>query len=198
MKEINIVLSGVGGQGILVASDILAEAAMESGLDVKKSEVHGMAQRGGSVVSQVRFGEKIYSPLIRKGGADFILAFEKLEALRCLDLLKPGGTVIMNDQRITPLTVYFEDIPYPENIEEICRDRAKDVLVFPAIKLAEQLGDPRVLNTIMLGILSRFLGFEEERWLECIKRRVPRKTLPLNREAFKRGRAVSVKIEGCS
>lgn len=198
MRRTNIVLSGVGGQGILVASDILAEVAVESGLDVKKSEVHGMAQRGGSVVSQVRFGEKIYSPLIKKGEADFILAFEKLEALRYLDLLKPGGVVIMNDQRIVPLTVYFEGIPYPEDIEELCKRRAKDVIVFPATKLAEQLGNLRVLNVIMLGILSRFLGFEEERWLECIQRRVPPKTLPLNRKAFKRGRAVSVKIKGCS
>jgi len=186
---VNIVLSGVGGQGVLVASDVLVAVAMFAGLDSKKSEVHGMAQRGGSVVSQVRYGEKIYSPLIEKGSADIILAFEKLEAVRYLDFLKPGGAVIINDQQITPLTVFFAKIPYPENIEEICQKKTDKVKMIDGIKKSEALGNPRVLNTVMMGALSNYTQFDEKHWIDAIQQRVPSKTFDLNRRAFEAGRA---------
>ena len=185
---VNIVLSGVGGQGVLVASDVLVAVAMLDGLDSKKSEVHGMAQRGGSVVSQIRYGEKIYSPLIEKGSADIILAFEKLEAVRYLDFLKPGGIVIINNQQITPLTVFFANIPYPEDVEFICRKKTDKIKKIDGIKIAENLGNPRILNTIMLGALSKYLQFEKKYWIKAIEQRVPPKTFELNRKAFEAGR----------
>ncbi|MBL7095625.1 indolepyruvate oxidoreductase subunit beta [candidate division KSB1 bacterium] len=187
-KVVNIVLSGVGGQGVLVASDVLVAVAMVAGLDSKKSEVHGMAQRGGSVVSQVRYGRKIYSPLIEKGSADIILAFEKLEAVRYLDFLKPGGIVIINNQQIKPLTVYFANIPYPEDVEAICRNKTDNVVIIDGIKISEELGNPRVLNTVMLGVLSNYTQFSEEHWINAIQQRVPPKTFELNRRAFEAGR----------
>ncbi len=185
---VNVLMAGVGGQGVLVASDILSEVAMNCGYDVKKSEVHGMAQRGGSVVSHVRFGEKIYSPLIRAKRADFILAFEELEALRYLDYLKKEGTVIINDLKITPLTVHFEGSKYPENIEQICRKRAGRVISIPAYDTAEKLGNTRTVNIIMLGALSNFLDLRTEVWLDCIRAKVPPKTVKLNMRAFEEGR----------
>jgi len=187
---INVLMSGVGGQGVLVASDIIVLVAMYADLDAKKSEVHGMAQRGGSVVSQVRYGKKIYSPLIQMGTADIVLAFEKLEAVRYLDYLKPGGIVIINNQQITPLSVFFSNIPYPEKIDTICQKKTENVVTVDGINMAEELGNPRTLNTIMLGALSNFLEFNEQCWLEGIEQRVPPKTLELNRNAFQAGRMV--------
>jgi len=188
MSTTNILICGVGGQGILLASEILSEAAMESGYDVKKSEVHGMAQRGGSVVSHIRYGEKIYSPLIRKGEADFIFSFERMETLRYLDYLKADGAIIVNDQKISPTVVNIKEAYYPEDVEELCRHRAKEVLFIPAIRIAEELGNIRTVNVIMLGALSRYLNLDESLWLKCIERRVPKKYLEVNIQAFKRGR----------
>lgn len=188
LPVVNVVMSGVGGQGVLVASDVLVRVAMLAGLDTKKSEVHGMAQRGGSVVSQIRYGEKIYSPLIEKGSADIILAFEKLEAVRYLDFLKPGGIIIINNQQITPLTVFFAKIPYPEDVEAICRKKTEQVVKIDGIKIAENLGNLRVLNTVMLGALSNYLQFDEEHWINAIEKRVPPKTFELNRKAFEAGK----------
>lgn len=185
---VNVVMTGVGGQGVLVASDILAQVALAANFDVKKSEVHGMAQRGGSVISQVRYGAKIYSPLIDPGTADVIVAFEKLEALRYLDLLKPGGAVIINDQQITPLTVFFADIPYPQDVEKICRRKAGQVAIFDGVQIAEKLGNQRVLNTVMLGALSNLLEFDEADWLNAIAQRVPPKTVAMNRDGFAAGK----------
>ena len=184
---INVLMSGVGGQGVLVASDILVMVAMDAGLDAKKSEIHGMAQRGGSVVSQVRYGKKIYSPLINTGAADVILAFEKLEAVRYLDYLKPGGVVIVNNQKITPLSVFFSDTPYPEDIAAICEKKTDQILMIDGVQIAEQLGNPRTINSVMLGALSNFLEFDEEHWMKAIEQRVPPKTLELNRRAFEAG-----------
>lgn len=187
---INVLMSGVGGQGVLVASDILVMVAMEAGLDAKKSEIHGMAQRGGSVVSQVRYGHKIYSPLISPGEADLILAFEKLEAVRYLDYLRPSGVVIANDQRIMPLSVFFADTPYPEDIVAICKRKTEHILMIDAVQLAEQVGNARTVNSIMLGVLSNFLEFDEQHWLKAIAQRMPAKTLELNRKAFEVGKKV--------
>jgi len=185
---VNVLMSGVGGQGVLIASDILSEVAMNCGYDVKKSEVHGMAQRGGSVVSHVRFGKKIYAPLIRKNGADFLLAFEKLEALRYLDYLKDGGVVIINDLKITPMTVHFEGSDYPENVVQLSQRKAGKVIFIAAYDMAKKLGNYRIMNVLMLGILSNFLDLETEVWLDCIRAKVPTKTVESNIRAFDEGR----------
>jgi indolepyruvate ferredoxin oxidoreductase beta subunit len=187
MKTTSVILSGVGGQGILLAGEVLATAAMNSGFDAKKSEVHGMAQRGGSVVAHVRFGEKVYSPMAKLGEADYLLAFERLEALRYLPMLKAGGTVVMNDQRIVPLSVTFGAGTYPEKVEEMLAERAKAVEVIPALEIARELGNPNVVNLVMLGALSRFLPFPPETWEKSLEERVPKKFLDLNRKAFARG-----------
>ena len=187
MKTTSVILSGVGGQGILLAGEVLATAAMNSGFDAKKSEVHGMAQRGGSVVAHVRFGEKVYSPMAKLGEADYLLAFERLEALRYLPMLKAGGTVVMNDQRIVPLSVTFGAGTYPEKVEEMLAERAKAGEVIPALEIARELGNPNVVNLVMLGALSRFLPFPPETWEKSLEERVPKKFLDLNRKAFARG-----------
>jgi indolepyruvate ferredoxin oxidoreductase beta subunit len=187
MKTTSVILSGVGGQGILLAGEVLATTAMNSGFDAKKSEVHGMAQRGGSVVAHVRFGEKVYSPMAKLGEADYLLAFERLEALRYLPMLKAGGTVVMNDQRIVPLSVTFGAGTYPEKVEEMLAERAKAVEVIPALEIARELGNPNVVNLVMLGALSRFLPFPPETWEKSLEERVPKKFLDLNRKAFARG-----------
>ncbi len=191
-KIVNILLSGVGGQGIIIASNILTEVAMKTGFDVKKSEVHGMSQRGGTVVSQVRYGEKIYSPLIKKGEADIILAFEKLESVRFLEYLKPNGLIIYNSLEITPLTVYFSNIDYPKNINDICKDITSNIIPVNASVCLKKLGNIKILNTIMLGVLSRFLEFNKSIWLDTIESRVPPKTVDLNREAFEVGREIVI------
>ncbi|MBN1153886.1 indolepyruvate oxidoreductase subunit beta [candidate division KSB1 bacterium] len=184
----NILLCGVGGQGVLVASDILIDVAMQTGFDVKKSEIHGMAQRGGSVVSQVRFGQKIYSPIIHQGEADVILSFEKIEALRYLDILKNDGIIIYNDQQITPLSVYFTDISYPENVKELYEQRSAHLVQLDAIAIAEEIGNPKVINSVMLGALSNYLDFDPQIWLDVITKRVPPKTTEINKIAFYAGR----------
>lgn len=184
---INILLAGVGGQGVLLASDILVEVALQSNLDTKKSEVHGMAQRGGSVVSQVRFGEHIHSPLIPDGDVHLLVAFEKLEALRYLDAVRPDGAVIYNTQQITPLTVYFSNISYPRQVDELCRRKTPHVFSIDAVGKAEELGNLKVVNSLMLGALSRLLQFDEEIWKHVIGTRVPAKTKALNETAFNAG-----------
>ena len=190
LSVVNLILSGVGGQGVLVASDILVLVAMKAGLDVKKSEVHGMAQRGGSVVSEIRFGGKIFSPLIEMGTADIIMAFERLEAVRYLDFLKTGGVIIINNQQITPLTVFLSDIPYPKDINLICKRKTDQIVNVEGIKIAEELGNPRMLNTVMLGSLSNYLPFEKNYWIEAIEQRVPPKTFEQNQKAFEAGAKV--------
>ena len=192
---INLILAGVGGQGVLVASDIIVEVALNAGFDVKKSEVHGMAQRGGSVVSQVRYGDKIYSPLIKKGTADVVLSFEKLESIRYLEFIKPNGCVIFNNQQITPLTVFTSKIEYPPNIEQLCKRKTQNVLAVNALEIAEKLRNFKVLNTIMLGVISNFMEFDSENWLNVIIKKVPAKTVELNKQAFEQGRNLILDME---
>ncbi len=189
-KTVNLFLSGVGGQGVIIASNIITEVAMHAGFDVKKSEVHGMSQRGGSVTSQVRFGKKVFSPLIKKGSVDVLLAFEQLESIRFIENLKPEGAVIFNDLQIIPLTVYSMNIKYPNNIEELCKKITPHVFSVNATKAAEDLGNIRITNTIMLGTLSTFLEFDKELWEQVISERVPSKTIDLNKEAFAIGRSL--------
>jgi len=188
MKNItNILIVGVGGQGVLLASEILSEAAMYSGLDVKKSEVHGMSQRGGVVSSHVRIAEKVYSPLIAHGGADFLMAFETAEGLRALDWLKPDGIIISSLTRLVPPITTTGEYTYPDDPAEMIRKKIKNAKILDADKIAMDLGNPRLVNTILLGVLSNSLEITEETWIETIKKRVPKKFTDLNLKAFKAG-----------
>lgn len=174
---------------MLVASDILSEVAVRSGLDAKKSEVHGVAQRGGSVVSHVRFGEKVFSPLGKMGDIDFLLAFEKLEALRYGHWLRDSGAIIVNDQKIMPTLFATETRAYPEEAIEFLKKKSRSVAVVQAHKIAKELGNPRVTNIVMCGALSTFLDFKEGIWSEVISEKVPPKTLEVNLKAFDRGKS---------
>lgn len=196
MKKADIVLAGVGGQGIVLASDILAEAGVVAGYDVKKSDVIGMAQRGGEVISHVRLGEKVHSPLIRKGGADFLLAFEKLEAARRVEYLQPGGVAIVNDQRILPLSVSSGGGTYPgdEQIQSLLASRTHRIFLVNGLALAEELKSLHILNVLLLGVLSHFLPIEREIWNSCIAQRVPPKFVELNLTAFATGQKQAERI----
>lgn len=187
MNSVSIVVCGVGGQGVLTASDIISIIAFKGGYDVKKSEVHGMAQRGGSVISEVRFGEKVYSPLISGGMADYILSFEKLEALRNLPRLKKGGIVICNDYEIEPTSVLMGEKKYPDDIEERIKATGVELTMVNGLELAERAGNLRTVNTVLLGALARKLSFSKELWIEVTLERVPEKTYDVNRKAFELG-----------
>lgn len=184
----NVLLVGVGGQGILLTSEVLAKAAFEEGCDVKKSEVHGMAQRGGSVSSEVRFGDKIYSPLIKKGDADFLLALEKLEALRFIDYLKKGGVLILNDLEIPPLMVSIAKQEYPKDIIFRLKKRTSRVIKMQALNIAEIAGNSKTLNLVLLGKLSTFLSFKSSTWEKVIRQVVPLHAIEVNLRAFELGR----------
>lgn len=190
----NIMIVGVGGQGTLLTSRIIAQVAVEMGYDVKVSEVHGMAQRGGSVVSQVRYGEKVYSPIIKKGDADIILAFEKLEAARWLDYLKPGGMVIINDDRVDPLPVMSGKVRYPENIVDRIKEMVAQTTLIDATTIARSCGDVRAANVVLVGILSSAIGLPEEEVVKAIRQLVPAKALEINLAAFKEGQKLHTKV----
>uniref|UniRef100_A0A7C4Y587 Indolepyruvate oxidoreductase subunit beta n=1 Tax=candidate division WOR-3 bacterium TaxID=2052148 RepID=A0A7C4Y587_UNCW3 len=183
----SIILAGVGGQGIILAGDIISLVAMENGLDVKKSEVHGMAQRGGSVITTVRFGEKVYSPIIGPGMADIVLSLEKLEGLRNIDYLKEDGIMIVNDYRFDPLPVSSGEMDYPEDVIDRIKSISKKTYIIQGRDIAVQIGNIRVMNMIMLGALSKILPFEKELWLKVIERRVPQKFLEINIKGFNAG-----------
>jgi len=185
-KITSIIICGVGGQGILLSSDILCTAAFLSGYDVKKSEVHGMAQRGGSVITHARYGKKVYSPLVEEGTADFILAFEKLEALRYAYFLKEKGRVIVNDLELPPMTVLAGEKAYPGDIIDTLKKIAL-VDIIPAQEIALKLGNVRVANVVLLGSLARYLQFPKEVWIEAIKENVKPQYHNLNIMAFERG-----------
>ena len=191
MVKVNFLLAGVGGQGTILASDVLAAVGLRTGHDVKKSEVHGMAQRGGSVTTYVRWGEKVYSPLIGPCEVDFFLAFEKLEALRHIEMLRPGGIVLINDYAIPPLSVSSGNDEYPtdERIKALLSAVTSSYYLLPAMTLAEQLGNTRVNNVVLLGSLSHWLSdVPLESWQGAIRERVPPKFVELNQQAFLVGR----------
>ena len=182
----NIMVVGVGGQGTLLTSRIIGKTALNAGYDVKLSEVHGMAQRGGSVVTFVRFGKKVYEPVCEEGTVDVLISFERLEALRYAHFLKPDGTMIVNDTRIDPMTVVIGAKSYPEGIiEELSKNHK--LCTVDAGAVAKELGNSKVLNTVVLGVASKHIGFTKDQWLETLKATVPPKTIEINEKAFKAG-----------
>ncbi len=184
----NVSLVGVGGQGILLTSDVLALAAMHAGLDVKKSEIHGMSQRGGSVISQVRFGAKVHSPIIPDGQSDVLVSFERTEALRWAHLAKPGAKILVNDMERIPVTV-------SSGLQPPARDVEKRLAAYPGLilldanPLAVQAGNLRTANVVLMGALSKLVPFDEHHWQAALRERIPAKLLDVNLRAFALGRA---------
>ena len=187
MNRLNIMIVGVGGQGTLLTSRVLGNIALKLNLDVKVSEVHGMAQRGGSVVTYVKMGEKVYSPIIEKGEADILLCFEELEALRWLDYVKENGKIIINEQKINPMPVIIGAAKYPESILEKIRKNYKNVATADAISLARESGNIKTVNTVMLSIMAKSMDISKDIWLDAIKETVPAKFLDVNIKAFELG-----------
>ena len=187
METKNIMIVGVGGQGSLLASKLLGTLFLSRGYDVKVSEVHGMSQRGGSVVTYVRYGDKVYSPIIDKGQADFILSFELLEAARWTEYLKPGGRIVSNTQQINPMPVITGAAQYPQGLVEKMRRAGMDVDAFDALSLAEEAGSAKAVNIVLLGRLSKGFDFSRAEWEQAIQESVPPKFLELNLRAFALG-----------
>ena len=189
METKNIMIVGVGGQGSLLASKLLGRLLLAKGYDTKVSEVHGMSQRGGSVVTYVRFGDKVYSPIIDEGQADFIISFELLEAARYTSFLKPGGRIITNRQQINPMPVITGAADYPDHLDAIMERVGLNVDAIDALALAEEAGSSKAVNLVLMGRLSRYFeNLTEEDWQEAITHSVPEKYLELNRKAFHLGR----------
>ncbi len=182
----NIMVVGVGGQGTLLTSRILGKTALAAGYDVKLSEVHGMAQRGGSVVTYVRYGEKVSEPTVEEGGVDLLLAFEKLEALRYAHYLKKDGILIVNDCRIDPMTVTIGVAEYPQDILQTL-EKEHTVYAIDGNAIAAELGNTKVLNSVVLGLAAKHMEFSEDAWLQVLSETVPPKTVALNTAAFKAG-----------
>jgi indolepyruvate ferredoxin oxidoreductase beta subunit len=184
----NILFSGVGGQGIILASDIMAEVFLKAGFDVKKSEIHGMAQRGGSVTSHLRFGRKVYSPIIKQGEVDILFSFEELEGLRWLNYVKPDGVIVLNNHKINPSAVNLGQMEYPRDIPGIIRKRFKKLYLVDGTKLALEVGNIRAANIVLVGAISKFFDVEEALWVEAILERLPPRLHDVNRKAFAMGR----------
>lgn len=181
-----IMMAGVGGQGTILASKLLTLGLLSAGYDVKMSEIHGMSQRGGSVTSQIRYGDEVYSPFIELGSADVICAFEKLEALRCLEYLKPEGTVIVNDYRIDPMSVIAQTAVYPENILDTLRSKAR-VIVVPATDIAREINAYRSMNIVLLGCAVKILKLGDIDWNGIIENNVKKEFTEVNKKAFRLG-----------
>lgn len=187
MANTNIMIVGVGGQGTLLASRVLGNVALKMQYDVKVSEVHGMSQRGGSVVTYVKFGDRVYSPLVEKGEADIILAFEQLEALRWVEYLKAGGRMIINEQRINPMPVITGKEKYPENIIDKIKNHYNNTVSIDALKIAKQCGNIKAVNVVLLGLMARSTDIDKDVWLQAVKEVVPEKLLEVNLKAFNAG-----------
>lgn len=188
MQTKNIMIVGVGGQGTLLASKLLGKLLLGKGYDVKVSEVHGMSQRGGSVVTYVRYGDKVYSPVIDKGEADVIISFEMLEAARWVEYLKPDGVIITNTQQVNPMPVIIGAQEYPENLVEKIKGLGIKLDALDALSLAEKAGNSKAVNIVLMGRLSKLFDFTEEEWNTAIEQSVPEKFLELNKKAFALGR----------
>ena len=189
METKNIMIVGVGGQGTLLASKLLGRLLLGKGYDVKVSEVHGMSQRGGSVVTYVRWGERVFSPIIDRGQADCILSFELLEAARYTEYLKPEGRIIVNSQQINPMPVIAGMAEYPENLEQTMKAAGINVDALDALSLAQEAGSSKAVNLVLMGRLSRHFDFTQEEWMEAIEQSVPPKFLEMNKKAFELGRS---------
>ena len=187
METKNVMIVGVGGQGSLLASKLLGRLLLSKGYDIKVSEVHGMSQRGGSVVTYVRFGDKVYSPVIDKGQADYIVSFELLEAARWTEYLKPGGKIITNTQKINPMPVIIGAAEYPQDLLGKMQEAGIDVDALDALTLAEQAGSSKAVNLVLMGRLSKYFDITPDEWLEAIESSVPQKFLELNKKAFSLG-----------
>ena len=188
-----ILIVGVGGQGVLLASEIISEVAMQAGLDVKKSEVHGMSQRGGVVTSHVKIAPKVYSPTIGHGQADILVSFEQAEGLRAIDWMRKDGVAIVSQTKLIPAIVTStKGMEYPKDAVGQMRDMAQHVIDVPADKIAGELGNPRLVNTILLGVMSNYLPFDMAVWQEAIRTRVKAKFVDINLQAFDRGRQVKL------
>jgi indolepyruvate ferredoxin oxidoreductase, beta subunit len=190
-KVTNILLVGVGGQGILLAAEILSETCMLAGFDVKKSEIHGMSQRGGSVVSHVRYGKEVFSPTVPEGEGDILFGFELMESYRSLPLLRPGATVVANDLCIAPPSVLMGQEQYPADLSEKIKQLFPDFILVDGQQLAIDAGNARAANTVLLGAVSKRMNIEEKYWLESIERMVPKKALEVNLKAFQVGRSLA-------
>ena len=193
MRNVSIMIAGVGGQGTLLTSRVLGTAALKAGYDVKMSEVHGMSQRGGSVITYVKIGSDVKSPVIEKGEADILLCFEKLEALRWLDYAKKDCAIIVNDQKIDPTTVIRRKATYPGNIIKNITSRFSNVCAIDALEMARKLGNIRVLNIVMVGLMAKSTDIPVEMWHEAIRETVKEKFVDINLKAFDEG----YEIAGC-
>ena len=187
MKTVNIMIVGVGGQGSLLASKLLGRLLVDEGYDVKVSEVHGMSQRGGSVVTYVRYGDRVYSPLITEGEADYIVSFEKLEAARWATCLRPGGTIIVNTQQIDPMPVIIEKATYPSGILDELRAKGVEVEEVDALSTALEAGSAKAVNIVLMARLAKRLGFPREKWIDAIGKSVAPKFVEMNEKAFALG-----------
>jgi len=186
MSITSVIITGVGGQGSLLTSRILGTLALELGMDVKVSEVHGMAQRGGSVVTYVRMGDEVASPIIEEGGADYMLSFEMLEALRSVNLMKKSGKVVLNVQEIDPMPVIIGVQEYPKDIKKQIESKVETYFV-DALSAADKLGSTIYVNTIMIGRLASIMGGDKEKWISAVKQCVPEKSVEKNIQAFEKG-----------
>ncbi|MEG0457935.1 MAG: indolepyruvate oxidoreductase subunit beta [Oscillospiraceae bacterium] len=187
MKTKSIMITGVGGQGSLLASKLLGRVLMNEGYDVKVSEVHGMAQRGGSVVTYVKFGDKVYSPVIEQGEADILISFEKLEAARWIGFLKEDGKIITSTQQIKPMPVVTGAMEYPKNLIEKIQEKNINITAIDALSLANKAGNSKAVNVVLIGVLASKMDFEKEKWLTAITQCVPQKFLEINKNAFEFG-----------
>ena len=186
METRNVMIVGVGGQGSLLASKLLGRLFLTRGYDIKVSEVHGMSQRGGSVVTYVRFGEKVYEPTCEVGTVDVLISFERLEALRYAHYLKKDGVLVVNDARIDPMTVVIGAMKYPENIiEDLSREHK--LVSINGLDIAKSLGNSKVLNSVVLGLAAKHIGFDEKEWMDVLVATVPAKTIEINKAAFLAG-----------
>ena len=186
MSVTNVLIAGVGGQGTVLTAKVLSRLLIQKGYDIKVSEIHGMSQRGGSVITQVRFGDKVYSPIIDKGEADIVLAFELLEAYRALPFVKAGGKMILNSQKIDPMPVITGAAQYPADIEKKIAEKV-DLAAVPALELAEKAGNARAVNVVLIGVMAKNTDIPYEHWVETIKKTVPAKFLDVNLAAFDLG-----------
>lgn len=187
----NVLIVGVGGQGIILASDVLGRVAARYGYDVKKNEIHGMAQRGGSVSSHVRFGKTVNSPIIKMGEADVLLSFEQIETLRYFPFLSEKGQVVVNDQKILPPAVFTGQQEYPNDVLEKIRQKAPNTIIVDGPEIAKKIGNPKVLNVIFLGVLSKFLDIPAEVYEQTLKESLKPKLVEINIRAFNEGRGMA-------